>query len=374
MAGTIERRIECFLDDGTASNKAHEYFKAWFGLLERKVSSGAATRIALQYGSAATGTDHHDGGTPFGDNAFAVYRFAASGARAVPFELLIQFTTSSNFGSSPGNPGQTRSGTGSALGSVGIAFAVGRTGPSTFVSPWNGTTNNDGTDTKGTPVWDVGVGSVYVWPRSNNAGGGHAVNREDTVRIYVPDSSDPARLHIAADEDGISWACDVDDTNDYNVGYFGLVKVRSGTSHEIPLALLYKEALPYVPGISLGGTAGSAGDQGGAWLQDLSAMEGVYMDRWPHVFQITDIPNSGMATPAEFDEFAIPLGFGGPTGGFFGEIEFIRETHNVSTHDTGGSQDRVYLGNGTLGTAKISFSWDGATTPKSGASRDGVDS
>jgi hypothetical protein len=54
--------------------------------------------------------------------------------------------------------------------------------------PWNGSTSSSGIDTKGSTVWSAtaggGSGTLYVWPRSNNPGGAHDTNKQNTAGAF----------------------------------------------------------------------------------------------------------------------------------------------------------------------------------------------
>ncbi len=56
-------------------------------------------------------------------------------------------------------------------------------------SPWTGTTASNGLDVKGTPVWSAtavsGSGSLFCWPRSNNQGGAHNTNKENSCGAFT---------------------------------------------------------------------------------------------------------------------------------------------------------------------------------------------
>lgn len=138
-------------------------------------------RIASNYGSNFTVSNSYTilsdkvlHGTGFeyettrpGNNAWVLYKFNNA---QVPFYLLIQHCSiEGTFGNSPGNPG-SMSQTG-----IGVQIAMRSDGG----NPWNGTTNNNGADTKGSPCWVKSTANkVYVFPRCNNTGGSYTTTKQ----------------------------------------------------------------------------------------------------------------------------------------------------------------------------------------------------
>lgn len=147
------------------------------GIIRRSYNVGVA---AANY-DGALGMDYWDGSLPIGNHAWAAFEFTNASPK---FWLLIQlgfpetvsgdtYVDQNAFGISSGYPGKlllpwisTNTNTSQITeatkhSGVGIAIAT----DINDISPWNGTTNNDGTDTKGVPVW---TSSSAVWPRTNN--------------------------------------------------------------------------------------------------------------------------------------------------------------------------------------------------------------
>lgn len=153
----VARQIDCLVGDGTAVARSVEVCESAGEFLDYCESQGLCTRIAFQNGDSGSGTDWSVGSA--GDDCFACYRFDQGAGE--DFYILIQAANTASFGGSPGNPGRLAQ---NLTTGFGIAMAVRRDG----LSPWNGTTNNDGTDTKGDPVWVGGDDPPFVFPMSNN--------------------------------------------------------------------------------------------------------------------------------------------------------------------------------------------------------------
>lgn len=154
--------------------------------------------------AAGTGTAYWDQPNPMGNHAWAAFEFT-QGSPA--FWIMLQWGAASTidvfnatYGYTLGAPGFGLSGSGgqasgsigspytnasinannismlqasnhSRLAGVGISVAFMNDGS----SPWNGTTNDNGTDTKGAPLWK---NNAMVFPRANNDRGTFASSKD----------------------------------------------------------------------------------------------------------------------------------------------------------------------------------------------------
>lgn len=257
------------LDVSDGGEAGQVMFKRCYDAFEHWRSQTWCNRVSLQYGSGGSGTDYFDGVAPFGDNAFFVYQFPPSDLRKFSFYVLVQYAGGAVVGSAPGNPGLLSGGSGDTGGNILVQFALAATSSGADASPWNGTTNFDGSDTKGTPVWEAPVsGHVHVWPRSNNTGGSHATNRENGYRLLSRDEKDVThRAHFVSDGDFISLVCDELDNNDNPLHImFGPYKYRNDILNACPFVsmLLYRNANSSPLGY--GTLAGNTLDEGGVLL------------------------------------------------------------------------------------------------------------
>lgn len=383
MAGQIRGKIEMFLNEGNGHNNAQALFK---GLYDFFTAHPKATLVARQAGSgrAAGDTGYYDSGTPFGNNAFFVVKMARTdgdvpaGPRAFDYYVLIQWADgSTQLGASPGNPGLANGSTSSlSAGKVGIAVAVGVGGDG---NPWNGAGASLGAHTKGTPVWKVPTGGthVHVLPRSNNSLGSHATNKENLSLLfsqYAFTAGVRARAHVVADDDSFVVLLDNDDDNTYGLAYVGVLTSRQGLTLPHPF-VMFASGIPLSMNTAYGETGGTSGFQGGAIHRDNNVgVKQLVLERLNVFVNSTTLqPNRLFATP-EFDEFPLACALSEtPNHGFLGQVDFLREVGNIATHDTSSDKKRVVIGDNNVGTVKLSAPWDGATTPKSGITRQGID-
>jgi hypothetical protein len=383
MAGQIRGKIECFLNEGNGNNNAQAFFKALYDFF---TAHPKATLVARQAGSgrSAGDTGYYDSATPFGDNAWFVVKMARTdgdvpaGPRAFDYYVLFQYASNAaGFNASPGNPGLFLGSTSTfSTGKVGIAVAIGVGGDG---NPWNGA-GTLGANTKGSPVWKVPAGGtqVHVLPRSNNSGGSHATNRENTAQIFSQSfgSSPKARAHVVADDDSFLIAVDNGDGNTYQATYVGLLTSRQGLALPYPFVMISDSGvLPFSMNSIYGDAAGTSGQQGGAIHRDSTiGVRQLYMERLNILVNTSSLqPNRLFATP-EFDEFPLACALNEtPHTGFLGQVEFAREVGNIATHDTSSDKKRCVVGSNTVASVKLSIPWDGVTTPKSGITRQGID-
>lgn len=335
-----------------------------------------AKRIAYSTGTAfpTAGTDYWDEGSPWQTNGWATYQFLSA---TNPYYMLIQFGDTNSITSVPGAP-VAFDGTTAAVSGVAFAFAMRTDGN----SPWNGTTKNDGTDTKGTPVWTAGTSSLYVWPRSNNTSGSSATNREGMMSVPQAKSNSPgptnfSRAHMVCDPDNIFITFDEGGTGAYWSLYFGRYTPRAG---EVPV-------MPYV------------------CLRSAVASDDptLKFTTYGNITDTTALPNGGIAHPTEpvsgtkiveihtvanflvakhspnqvyfntWDEWPIYLAINeSPLYGFCGAIDFIRYIYGVWSQETNSDKTRAFFGNASYNSMKISVPWDGATVPGLGQSRSGT--
>ncbi|HVW29227.1 MAG TPA: hypothetical protein VHC69_27865 [Polyangiaceae bacterium] len=384
MAGQVRGKIECFLNEGNGNNNAQSLFKALYDFF---TAHPKATLIARQAGAgrAAGDTGYYDSPTPFGDNAWFVVKLertdgdVPAGPRAFDYYVLFQYASNgAGFNAAPGNPGLFVGSTSPlSAGKIGVSVAIGVGGDA---NPWNGAGASLGANTKGTPVWMVPAGGtqVHVLPRSNNAGGTHTTNRENMAAVMSQSfgSGPKARAHVVADDDSFLIAVDNDDDNTYQAVFVGLLTPRQGLALPHPLVMIADSGLlPWSMNSVFGDPAGTASQQGGGVHRDNTiGTRQLVMERLNILVNTSVLqPNRLFATP-EFDEFPIACAINEtPHHGFLGQVEFIREVGNIATHDTSADKLRCIIGSSTVPSVKLSIPWDGATTPKSGITRQGID-
>lgn len=386
MAGTVLGSVDHVLSIA-ASGSIQEQFTNLFRFLNGPLRSGSyVDLVALQYGSnpagsPAAGSNYHNERNPFGDNAFACFRWRSgsvgadgpSRRRARDFYMLCQWSWGT-FGASPGNPGKIYAGS----PGLGLAIAWRDDG----VSAWNGTSNADGTDTKGSVVWTSGSSVVHVLPRSNNAGGSHNLLKENTVG-FPQSTTNPTRYHFLADRDGLLIMGDNSDNASYDymlyVGAYEPISssqfvTSSGGNMQMPMVMIGANgAFPFGISTTYGDLAGNATTQGGIVGPRTGSAEvrTVRMDRYSNnLLSNTSLQPNQQFDPNAYDEFKIPVMlFEAPQFGHVGYLDMITETYNVPVHSTNADFTKATFGAGG-NVINLVAPWSGSA-PGSTSTRQG---
>lgn len=341
--------------------------------------------IALHYGDTGTGTDHHDGANPFGDDAFFVFRMpshAVGAGRNFDVYCLVQagngITMTGSLASAVGGvaakiQGQTAL---AGVGYIGMSIAVVTGG-----NPWNGGTAIDGTDLKGDPVWvEPGGQSMWLFPRSIASGGTYAAKMEDTFPIYAQAGNSLNRFHMIADLDTLVFAHDANSTSndDYKLCVCGPYTPHPDITHPEAyrvLTTMNHSAFGLPRQQNYGETSPLANQgNGGVGIPGKKTVRGRYdvtLTSYTAAYQPNALTGKHDLFPGELyiDDTVEGAGLAGVL--FDGQVAAL--TSQMSTHDTSGTLERVSLGdNNATTTDKLSVKWDGVTTPGTGANRDGV--
>lgn len=368
MAGTITGLVDARVGDGASQSAAlnnQEAFTVIYNYLNSKY-----TRVSSNFGSSGTGFDFHDGTNPSGENAWAV--FTADSA-SVPFDILIQWADVNSFGSSPGNPGLLQ---GSIVDGVGIMAAFREDG----TSPWGGTTDDDGADTKGSTVWTPGTSTLHVLGRSNTTGGSHATNKENTFSLCdVATVGGFGRIHCVGDDDGLVIMTDHDDDGDYQGLYLGAYAPRTGLSINFPLCLIVNpDTTPvfWATGANntFGSTTGNQQMEGGMVGRDESSgVRGLSVNTNIGAFETAFQPNNQLASP-ELDASEIAILHRETQQGLSGFVPsaLMAAVFNVNNHEVNAGGTRAYLAETTVAALKWSIAWGGGNPPGTNTNRSGV--
>lgn len=264
--GTPRGYVDVRPNEPTAGNSMQSAFKVLYDAFEHWQSLGYVERVALNYGLAGTGTDFYDGGAPFTSNAWFTYKFPKTARRPWTYYAHVQYSEGAgNFGQAPGDPGLLRGNTGTSTAGLGIQFALGLNSNYQSVDAWAGTTNFDGADTKGAPLWTCpSDGSVHVFPRSNNNTGPHATLKENFI-VILDTSTRDHRLDYLCDGDHFQlWLDFSDDQVSHDYVYFGPYKPRTDSRGIVPFVCAHvNENLPNDSGPIIGTITGTAYRNGG---------------------------------------------------------------------------------------------------------------
>lgn len=400
MSGNVRGIIDCRLPNQVNYNVSRDIFKRVFDYFN---THPGMTRIALRRRNGVAGasnlgywdagaTSWADGNTALGswDRLFGVFRVNASASRSWPYYIIVGISENVSTtlyyqeSAAPSTNGSC----------VYIAAAVGIGGD---LNPWNGTTNNDGTDSHPTPLWKIPTGgsAVAVLPASNNGVYTHATNKNNTCAIVgnlnaVTTGSGNYRFSIVGDDDSFVFFCDQSDIGTVtNFMFVGPYVSRSGITASTPLAM-YRAAdgAPTdgtVCGTTVGGVNGSY--NGGIVAPDsligfASPRQGLL---YAPMLPSNVLSSSGQPNYATNKREIWPMllrtngtGVGDDTnagGGFAGYIPTtaLGLTSSVNVYDLSSDKKTIFVGNNSPLNVQVSVPfWDGTTTPRSTLTRDGV--
>lgn len=373
---SIARLLDVRNGDGIigAPNLNQEHYIQWVRFIRHCETNGLCTVVASHYGTSGTGEDFHDGANPADDNAFIYAEWDAGVKR---FGVLVQWADEESWGAS-GGPATMDAST--VTDGVGVQMAFREDGS----SPWAGTTNDDGSDTKGTvpntgPVWTPGSSIVHVFPRSNNPGppvGSHNTDKQNHTRVGLDDVTGFARMHFVANEDGIFQLFSNLDDGNYTGIYVGRYIVRSGLTLTNPYIMVTAEASVFWALSSsnpYGGTAGNNTQNGGIVANTADGVRDAALSinnagAHESVYQ----PNN-LVSPAEFELAPITVFQRETTPGLAGFLptELVSCVQGASSHNTNAAADLAYIGDSDASDRKWAISWDGGAVPGTNNTRTG---
>jgi hypothetical protein len=364
------------------------WMKATFQAMEHFKNLGICERIAWFKGSSNLvgtgwpvnpGSDWPDEANPFGTNAWFLYRFPPNAGRSWPWYLHFQVSGYTiNFGAVD-HPALINGGVSNRYNLFGwqIARGIGST-----ASIWNGTTNNDGTDIKGSePYWKIPAGGtrVAVLPRSNGLGGAHAASKKNMGSIVNSDSYYPYRVSFLTDGDAVVCVFSDNAGSSYGFSYLGaIVEEPDMKSAGGVMAMITNNSPPIsvatdfgpINGLDLGGGMDLPGDQ----------ERMARIDRLQNVGAAGTIPTyspSKVWTPGpnRMNLCDIPLLCSEAYQGIVGTLSpaLVRETYNHMNHTMDGNLRRAVLGSSSAAQPMMALAWDGASVPGTNATRAGID-
>lgn len=265
MAGTPKGRTGSLINTFDTVRNGQEAFVTIYKAMEVLKAAGYVNRISLYYGDGgATGMNYWDEANPCGDNSFAVYQFPPYGTRTWSWYFLMQWSNGADFGTiGSGSPGLIRASAGTTGLNLGFQAASAITGGGADTSPWAGTVLNNGADSKATPVWASAGGSVWVYPRSNNTGGTHSVNKQNCIALSYEASTVtvlPFIINMVADRDNLAISRLLLSENSASCMVCGIYSPLSGLTATNPFYMMgtYNGSI-FDPGSTVVGTTGGGG-------------------------------------------------------------------------------------------------------------------
>lgn len=373
MAGQTVGKVDVTYQFSTDNENNQALFTTiWRFFNGPMLSSSYVELVALNYGAAGTGTEYPDENAPFGQNAFFVWRLpSGSSSRPVDVYVMCQWADATSFGSSPGNPGRLSNGTGDG---VGICVAYRDDGG----NPWAGSTNGDGSDTKGDPVWTAGDSVLRIFPRSNEDGLTHSTSKENLFQISDVSSSDDInqKIHMVADRDNFVLLHDENNNQDYeNFFFYGLYTPIDALTGSIDMPFMcYGDdgtSLGISTNVSYGSSVGSSTKDGilQAAPGSTNTTGSIFrFDRYGFMFNDTNLHPNTLLSPSQFVSYPLALVvYDTPDFGHVGYIEFFQELSQAPNHSVNAASSSVVFG---TGTPRFVMPWSGSA-PLTVTTRDG---
>jgi len=404
--GRVDGRVN--LQSGSTTNPAaacvQEVFKTLFDFFS---TSGRHTRIAWYRGDSggtipggtSRGSDYWDGAAPLGPNAFFVVDWVNASAR---YQMYVHLFDGSTAGTNILQEGFAQGWNGN-IPSIGVSMASGVGAGGAWVSPWAGTTANNGLDTRPANLWTIPTGGRgYFFPRCNSRGGSNATNRNNLAAVFrsssVPTSSFTGRFHLATDDDNWALLEDPGDDGGYYLSTGGVYVPRADLVVDRPLVMLTQlqevDGLQrYVDNTSIvfgpptvtsqqtanGGIRVSDNLVGAGGAGVGIDVHGVIVDGLPvfdsNLGTIVGNFNPDKAFPTvTYNELPHFLGTAENAAAycFAGQYTFMGTIGGVLSLDSNTGRDRAYFGTTTALRRRVAIPWNGTTAPGAGSSRAGL--
>lgn len=255
-----------------ASNYGHvENYETSGGCFHTDMAKFVGSNILTKTGHGFERWDDPD--LASGNNAWAVFEFSSSTSK---FWVLVQYSGTSvgmsnrTFGQAPGNPAYTAHYEYKWDGGFSdpdmlqtpwknqCAVAVSVAYMPNGTSPWNGTSNDDGLDTKGSLVWKA---DAVKFPRGNDKGGLYIQENADHMIPLIHEMAAmkgfyrqvPAHAikydtydtlyNIIFDEENLLITFDMFNNGSINgIFYFGKYTPLDAMSNQLPYVCMHREA------------------------------------------------------------------------------------------------------------------------------------
>lgn len=178
MAGKMRYFVDAFSDDGANAPSVRNGFAVITKFFEDHPNF---ERVAADF-DGGPGFGPTNGGVEANENSFGIWRAVSA---SIPFDVAVKWSYSQFYDDNWDTPSN-------------FGLAIGMAYHSSSQA-WNGTTNNDGTDSFGTDPWKSGS---IAFPRTNGPGGSNHTNRNALCQIASSIAS-PVRFHIVGDDDAV---------------------------------------------------------------------------------------------------------------------------------------------------------------------------
>lgn len=404
---TYYAKLDCYFNTTNKEHISGEAFKSFCDFMTILSGSGRANLITWNSGSGAgagsfESRTYWNGALPFGQGAHAVWRINSGSNREWDWYLYAQVVSGSTAINQSfnqpivcyGGAAFRDNGFGGGRG-IAIQAAVCFSGSNSF-NPWNGTISQ-GNSTAGTPRWVSGSNSriMYVLPRSNDLGGSHVTNRNNSIDLFeiqlasAGGGQGALRMSMISDGDAILVQHAIDeDVNDYETTYIGPFELRGGLSGSGICGgqlgfMMYRDVgtsadLPAF-NTAFGDTVGTSATRNGGVAVPIGfgvsgSLGGILQVGSGAPFNTTaHQPNY---FTGNYDEFPIGVGISeSPNFAFLGQMNYglTRTVIGPATQDTNADLSRAILAgnNGVTTDYMISVPWSGTLGPGISLSRTG---
>lgn len=357
--------------------------------MEWLVTHGMCTRVAMYYGDGGLGFEFIDdmGGMPTnnpGNGAFLVYKFPETPERDHEWYIMIQYSYGAvPFSGNPdwGKPSRIRGSINGDSGSnIGIQVAIALDSDGNSANPWNGTTVNDGTDTKGSgdgldPVWMAPPGGrLWVWGQENTDPSGSYISLKQNCMPFVYQTSavtgSEQKMSIISDANSIIFVLQLTGggTRTINVFYAGPVIPADGLDQDINFVSfsVYNHGnTTLIPSNTTEFGSETTSPMGGVAAINDNVTKFVVDTRTTDI-NSTYFPSKMI--PDTYYEFPIFL-YSSKEGnrGCVGKAsDFIGAIYGVPLESSLNWFTRAVFGSQTTNHWKFSFPWDNSSDPSSG--------
>jgi hypothetical protein len=382
MAGQITK-LEMFINRASLGNNElanNELGVGIYRALKRlETEKGWLTEIARNNGpgpGVGTGLNYHNEANPAVSPFWAYFRWNATARRPKDSYILFQYGVSPSISSGVGAPARVFNTTNPSVRGWGFSWAALQNNLNVAVNPWGG----GAPTTKGNPVYlSPGVGErLDILPAPNGPGGTYAATREVLAGAGASSSySTSIRAQVVADEDNILVQTSIDASSNSCSFLLSTYVPLPGVIVDYPVFICCA--------FSTGATSIFPADMAaiGTLTNSLAAFEGGVIApsgvrianvaaSYAHLIEPGYQPNSNISGSA-WDLETVMVGVNG--GGRLGYIDpaFLRVAGQVPWGQIFDSGARVSVDQATANRARAVVTWDSATAPGSGATREGVD-
>lgn len=417
MAGNVRGLLNVRLNPVLSWTRIQEEFVTLYNFFVQLADggNGPVAIHASYFGNPAVTGDYTDTGTvgqgmaywdapnAAGEGAFFVVRYKSAGetgtstTRTHSYYLLFQWTRASVGATGGGGSGYSLPAAALPLmwGSwesiagdnnvgahsvVGVTAALGDNAGSDL-SPWAGTANHNGADTKGNPVWS-NAATVVAFPRCNGPGGAHKTAREAvpalSFSLYSQNGGGgvPTRMHVVSDDDNLAIFQDWSDNGLHWTSLFGPYTPARGITVDVPFVMMMTRGRFSTYGST--NTTRYQAWQGGATQHDLTlGCRGIQNDAiWDGYLSATHQPTK-QTSPSSFSCYPLQISTyeDAVCNGELGYIDspVCCETSRCAPFEQDSGFTRIVLGHTVdVNSPKNLTVWDGVTVYGASYSREGT--